>query len=186
MCGVDEEGVEIVESWTVEVPPGGWVVTRLVSTAAIGRPVDTPSPSVSLNGSPFLHPASRGESRVVRRELFRSSDLGGILSVQVDPDGRYLLLLTRDRKLHQVAMDGAPVAPPVDLASLFEGYESTLLVGVRDHARLGRVYSVGPGIFRLLLLIDAENDGVLDSWLDLTHEQYQAIPDEWRSHVRHP
>ena len=188
VCGVATNGDDVIEHWTLEVPVGGWIAKRPVSTIPLGTPAATPETAIVLRGSDFLPFAQRPQApHIARRELYRGDLLGGVLSVEADPDGRYLMLLTEAKEVYQL-----PIHVGASPLLLYDTSDTSTLanahhIDARDHASLGRVYSIVPLAFKpsslRILLIDDENDGVIDSLLELPGDQVDALPDEWTDFV---
>lgn len=184
--GVASNGDDVVEIWTLIPVVGSWSATRPAAGTPVGTPVVSGGVTMTVVGGTFVAPASRqAVPRVKRMELYRGQDLGGIRSVSVDPDRRFVYLLADGDdglyRLDLLASGGA--APPLlvlDPAALPQLLTATSLYP-RQHASEGRIYvveSVGGAahwVDEISLLYDHDNDGILDAHVTMTHDQYEQL-----------
>ena len=164
--------------------PGSFYCKRAASTLPIGTTVVSRPMVVLLRSKPFIPPADRPAcSPATVGEIYRGPSLGNVLAAAVDPDGRYLMLLTDQAgaSLFQVplvaggsvrCMTTAVAAPALADAVGIIGYE---------HGEEGRFYVLDGGAFPgydRIWTWDSNHDGVLDGWDHLSWEGFQdAYPD---------
>lgn len=173
-------GELIVVRITMPAIPGSFYCQRAASSAPIGTTVTSPPTVVLLRSRPYIPPGDRptcGPATVV--EVYRGPDLGSSHAAIVDPDGRYILLLTNQAgfSLFQVplvaggavrCMTTAAAAPALANAGGFIGYE---------HGLDGRFYVLDGGAFpgyETVWTWDSNHDGVLDGWDHLAWQGFQA------------
>lgn len=189
--GTRRNGDDIVERWLLESADGSWIATRPLAGSPIGVPLPNPGVlSVSLRGGDWVEPGERFPLAEVREEIYVGTDFGGVLYATVDPEGRFLLVITpQSDKLFQLPIPqaGESVVPALV-------YDDIILpdlaymgcIEPREEQSSGRMYvmttannELEPTIDRRLILFDPDNDGVFDSLLPVTHDQFKGLGLVW-------
>lgn len=173
LAGLEDDGSIVVERWTYAPRPGGYYISGSApSTGGIGVPQPSFVPSEHIDGAAFVAPVSRSHDPARRRvRLYEGVTIGLPRSIAVDPQGRFVLLLTFPQgDLVRLRLDGgAPAvetvlgAPQLPHLSSARNIEARLLVGTGPVFLLSESDNgwIPPGA-RSTLLRDADNDGVLD------------------------
>lgn len=187
VVGQARNGDDIVERWLITPPAGAITVARSVVTTPVGTPSSGSSVvSGVVGGGGFVPPAERtGTSTIERFELYRGTALGTPRDIAVDPDGRFVMVLSdTTSELWRIDLLPEPAAPlltesPTTLPALATAGDFYPL----EHATAGRVllfdpdFSRGPGAAPTLLF-DGENDGLFELPLTLSVAEFQAsFPD---------
>jgi len=165
---------EVIELWDLSPSTGGY--KTWLSGGLSHGPIGTPSPtsviSEGIEGGLFQVAAGRTPAPAPSRtEIFRG-DLGGIIAVAVDPEERFVLVLSdEDDCVYQI-----DVASGVKQVVLDVSISTTVASadGIRglEHAVEGRKYIVGDrSADQYVFMNDTDNDGVFDSFLELTRAQ---------------
>lgn len=171
----------IVERWSISPTIGGYGTSRPEPGTAIGVPAALTQSSAYINGPTFLPLSERSRGAPAQRtEVARLQGMGSLVAVVADPEGRFLLLLTRSDtdvvSLYQLAL--VPQAGvPLLLASSNQHPElaDADQVNVIERAGHGRVYYAGRGlIFPALVLTDVANSGAFDSISGMTGTAFMS------------
>lgn len=156
-------GNTIVQQWEVSEEPGA-LYARLTkaSPALLGTPASVASLQQGVN-APFRPPAQRNPRPLVRTELYRGPLYDGVSVIAADPEGRFVLLVTKGTEtitLLPVEVSATPVV-------LYDVADQMLLGNVSDvyplqHTTEGRLYVIHGGAPQRLRahLLDPDNDGV--------------------------
>jgi len=186
VLGTAREGdVSILERWDLPPLTGAPTVTIAQAVIAVGVPVATPPVSVGFHGGMWIAPAQRAtQPQPVRTECYRGPKLGEDLELEVDPDGRFALILARDHgTLYQIMLrEGAePVVVYDDTSVSSLGF----VHGIQTfrHATLGRQVSGlirAPGL-ATIIFYDYDNDGIFDSVdeVSLSVLNNMNLPEDW-------
>ncbi len=161
VAGSYPDGTACLERWAFAYPAGGPLSDPYV-------PIDRrPLPSVR------------------RIELFRSSQFGYVRCIEPDPDGRFVLFLTRESQtLYRRPLPSG--APTIELAPAAENFMTEISqIVVREHTNEGRQFHLltssrwhagGVGTpTDLIILRDSNNDGVFESHVRTTAAQWSAL-----------
>lgn len=163
-------GPVVLERWRFE-PGLGWptVLEDASAVAPLGTPSGHTSLSAAFVGGTRLAPAQRGDLRMHREPLARcGAETRGLL---VDPDGRYVLVFSRDRGILRIDL-ATPEAPPLEVAPAPGGdfdYGVTEADGwlvepprLADSVRGERVLVLDDKRSGCWVLCDEDNDGDFD------------------------
>ncbi len=183
VLGRRDDGVEVVERWEFRRQAGGWNAKRSSARTRIGHPLPVVQPPVvSIVGGELVPPRFRTEPLTYRRTLMYAAEPGvAIVDYDVDPDGRYLLVVDDDFGIRQVLANG-------HLATLRIPGSSTLPTGttridsisIGCDANLGRVLIVRAGTLDFIgLYVDADNDGVFEGFEAMNKKSFDAFPFAW-------
>ena len=182
IAGSAPNGMDVIERWTITPVEGEFFADRAIAQTPIGTPAATAPTVVSASGGTFFPPASRAPQRQPSKSMiFTGADLGGIRSLAVDPDGRFVLVLAGSgpRRLYRIENE-AGSSPVVLFDSSTDAFMAFAdYIKVQEHATLGRAYFLdslsgnAPGVF-VTLLFDHDNDGIFDAWNSYTPESYAA------------
>jgi hypothetical protein len=191
-------GHAVVERWIFPPEIGSFYTDRDVASTPIGVPV-TPSDlmlGLASNAPPptppfdpnsifserFVAPSGRTTPPApIREELYRGPDFGEVDSMKVDPEGRFLIInpTGQDRILRLVLSD------PPDLQILYTASDFPELVGAKlgcglaQHSTGARAYFVGythTSSRGMIILEDADNDGVFENAVALPEASFNASP----------
>lgn len=191
--GTERNGDDVVEVWSLEAIDGAWTGVRPGSGTPIGVPVQGVTPvSLDIAGGQFVHPKGRTAPLAGREELYSGPAFGGVLYAAVDPEKRFLLVLSADAsQVHRLDLDGNS-SPTVEFdASMVPLLEEMGSIVPRHEAILGRVYVMtpsrrsedahGPSVQSnmRIVLYDGDNDGVFDGLDALSYEEYVAAEYTW-------
>jgi len=149
VAGVNEDGSSVVERW------------KFYYTA----------PVFDENGR-YITIDNRRLPSVRRKQVYRGSSLGRIRTLQPDPDGRFVLFVTRETPtLYRIDLPSG--VPSVALDQSVDPFLSNVgVVGIRKHASEGIQYHLYAGTRwhydssvpgEVIVLRDGDNDGVLDA-----------------------
>lgn len=156
VAGVYDAGDAVVEKWTFTYP----------DPAVGSKPVD------SRMGRAYAPLADRPLPTMTPERLYRGTAIGRIRTLEPDPEGRFVLLLTRENPtLYRIGFLGGAVRPPTpELSQATMPYLASCgVVSVSQHATEGRHYNVYPGNRwhadlstspSTIILRDPDNDGV--------------------------
>lgn len=188
---------DVVERWEFPRVIGGYEVEECVPAAPIGTPMGPYEARIVLRGGEYVPQAQRvasGKPSVDGRpapamgfpqktELVRGS-FGHFEDILADPENRYLLLRSAtDHSLYKM-----PLVEPYALTLELAGASAPQLERVRtmdafDLAGVGRfvwlseiLYCVYPPGAREAVLLDADNDGVFESFATYGLEDWDASP----------
>jgi hypothetical protein len=167
VCGRANGIEDVVERWDIVPDAGGYASSRPTSNTPIGNPAPLGTTSTFLQGNAFIEPSARAAPILNRQEIYRGAAIGGFQSAVIDPEGRFMLVLSEQAKIIRVPLQSVPSSPT-------ELYTSTQLpylaqatsINVFDHATEGRKYvlmnrgATEDGI--RLVLHDYDNDGEVD------------------------
>lgn len=176
LAGETTDGVDVLEAWWLPQPEGSYATWRPLSLFGRAFAAELPKGSslgfaqpsagleLALHGEAFVPPEERGGGAAPARESLLAEEVGGILDLALDADGRYAILLTGppgSRALLQLEL--VPGARPRTLASQ-AGVPALALscaLSLVEGPATGRslVVALGHGGERLVAL-DPENDGV--------------------------
>lgn len=178
VAGVYENGDAVVEKWTFTYPP-----------STVGSP--RPDSQVGVRYVPL---DQRPLPTMTPVELYRGTAIGRIRTLEPDPEGRFLLLLSREKPtLYRIRFLGSAVSPPtVELSQATMPYLASCgVVDVSQHESEGRQYHVYPGhrwhpdlstARSTIVLRDRDNDGIFDppelvssqQWTRYGYDSYTA------------
>ena len=169
VLGELQNGDLAVERWLWPKILGAYYAEFDPTVQPIGVPVRTGDTTVEVEGGVFVEARYRfPRPDVGRSPVLALSGVGRVLAANIDPDGRFLILLRRtasgDSVLSQVPL--SPVGPIVDLVtsqqcpSLGAG-SARICAG--DFARQGRIHTINVGS-DIVYLSDPNNDGVINGW----------------------
>ncbi len=186
VLGTARDGeLTVIERWDLTPTAGTPTLSFTQATVAVGTPVSTPAPVSAYQGGSWILPASRpAPTAPTRTECYRGPLLGEDLEIEVDPDGRFVLVLARGQgKLYRVLLeeDTTPVVILDDSQSPSLGYADGLQTF--RHFSQGRQVSAllkGSPLARLVLY-DYDNDGEFDHHAEYSdaEEQTQGLPEAW-------
>lgn len=161
--GRSRDGDDVLEQWDIDVGQGGRFATRPGGPTPIGTPSAPHSLTTGILGETYTQPSGRPRATATRTELYRGSDLGTLLGIAADPNGRFLLIVAGGA-LYRLDLGGAYGAP-VEIDTGFSAIDSAVYVSIRELAATGDRAVVitalrppGEGVWRYLML-DADNDG---------------------------
>ena len=185
--GTSKRGTLVLERWELPSEPGAYFTTRDFASSPIGIPVPYAPIVGAVAGDTYIPPARRTPREPIRTIVFRGPDISGIRDFAVDPEGRFLLVLTTSpvRILRIIGDDDPPVVTLFD-ADDIAGLDETWSIQPFQHESEGRKYLLSsgscdpPGV--IVLLNDRENDGVFEDHRVLTNREYEESeygPDSW-------
>lgn len=157
----------VIERWTHEVVVGSRYLSLKESPVAPGVPV--PGVEQGIKGGTWLPLAQRPKELRQRRNIvlnrFSGPEFGAL---HVDPEGRYLLLMTKES--HDVFQLGLfEGAIPVQIAAVNQLPLLSESTGghLAHHQSMGRLFIVeratSSGTVERGILIDADNNGIFES-----------------------
>lgn len=168
----------VIERWTQEIMTGSRYLTVRNTTVAPGVPV--PDIEQGIKGGTWLPLDQRPKELRQRRNVVLGRFSGPeFCTVHVDPEGRYLLLVTKDN--HDVFQLALTVdAAPVQIASSSQTVQLPQYTGghLAHHETRGRLFIMervlsSGGIDRVILS-DLGNDGVFESMEALSAADWTA------------
>jgi hypothetical protein len=196
VAGINAKGRSKIQRWIMTPREGGYYVRWLGSEPS---PIGTPMPPFAaeelVNGALFQDPSLEDYGPPQKEELMESPSFGHVRDLLVDPEGRFLLILSfPEAAIHRVDL----LAPSPQAEVLFATGQIPHLSKVRtmqlfQNPALGRVCvltevdgSVVPLGARRTLLIDANNDANFESVVTLTQEEWVLAgyedPALWQRH----
>jgi len=177
IAGYARNGDLVIEHWEIESQDGaiatGW---QSSGPAPIGQPSVPAAPISTVTGGTYIPVFQRtGEPSVLRTEILRTNQfLIQNNAFGVDPEGRFLLLITDSSQLYRVDL----VDPPTPPILLLDSNSLWTLPFIKGMVRIqvsgiGRIWVLGPpeilpspvlGIDQHVLtyLYDADNDGLFE------------------------
>ncbi|MBI5363831.1 MAG: hypothetical protein HZA53_11680 [Planctomycetes bacterium] len=188
VAGTDGNDTLILRQITIPVQPGAYYVDRQAASGPIGSGFVTPATTVRLQ-RPFVPPSQRAISApLTSTEVYRGPGIGRVLQLVVDPDRRFVWLLTDQNggALYRHVL-GQGTSPTRYLAATDSPVLSTVGCSMimLDHSDLGRVLRLDEGALLpgrdCVWIWDQQNDGVPDGWDHMDGWAFQdAYPDrEW-------
>ncbi|MFT5285753.1 MAG: hypothetical protein ACI8TQ_001921 [Planctomycetota bacterium] len=159
---------EVIELWDLAPTVGGYQAWRGGQTVGIGTPIPTSSIVEGIEGAQFLLPAARSPTRPPSKsELFRG-DLGGIVAIEADPEGRFVLVLSDEHDCVYLIDVASGTKQVVLDASTSAVVASSDGIRALEHSVEGRMYIVGDNFSdEYVFMQDPDNDGDFDSFLEL-------------------
>ena len=200
---------DIVEKWTFPRTKGSYIGTMSPPFTVRGEPRPPFQGSVHIQGGAYIAQSQRSGIPGVplqpipsKAVLYMGADYHHFDDLQVDPEGRFLLLHSYGLgSLYSIDLSG-PSQPMVEYSSTEIPHLSLVRSGsVRDHPTLGRIYYLSeknkygeyaagaPGV--ITCLIDDDNDGFFDSFQNLAEYDIAVgttilgDPTEWDDPVNH-
>lgn len=174
IAGVDENGDTIFEQWTLESPPD-----QRATTPVAGGPLRIPKLEIKILERRVLY-RTPSEGRRYIGAIYRNWGLSQRPFVYLTDTSE---LFTLDRKTGKIEK----VASPTDSTVLLVPELSTerfVDVGSVVHSSLGALYWLipAPKTGKMVFLIDADTDGVLDrsetlsrsKWGDTAHSDFES------------
>lgn len=177
--------LSVLERWDLTQPTGAPTVTLDQTSVVVGVSVATSPATPGFQGGTWIAPSERtAPAQPARTECYRGPLLGEDLALEVDPDGRFALVLARDQgKLYRVLLeeDAEPVVVLDDTAVPALAHVNGLQTF--RHATWGRQVSGfidAPGLARLILF-DYDNDAVFDQVeaVSLATLNAMNLPADW-------
>jgi hypothetical protein len=173
---------DIIERWVFPQVPGSYVAPELVSSLPRGTSMPAPLGGVSLAGGTYVPHAQRHLPFVPTKSvLYSGTDYGHIDSLEVDPEGRYLLFHSyASGDLFSIDL----LSPQLDIqleasSAQYPALAATRSLGVFTSPTAGRFFVLeqSSGCRRLpsnpawVVLADGNNDGAWEGiyQLDLAH-----------------
>ncbi len=164
----------VLERWSITAPVGGPYTIRTSSTAPIGTAAPLSNLSAQIPGGTYIPAEQRGAARL------RKAMLGYFpftaRSIEVDPEGRFVLLLSpTEAKLYRLDLvnyTGTPVVI-LDGAAQPSLDHAVNIYACRFHDQLKR-YVITCSNGQKLILLDTENDGVFEAVEALSDTAYSA------------
>ncbi|MBI1383015.1 MAG: hypothetical protein GC161_18245 [Planctomycetaceae bacterium] len=187
VLGRARNGDSILERWALTQPIGAWTATRTPAPPVVGVPVATASLDIAIQGGgSFLPPSQRtAPAPATRIEVYRGPSFGDDLELEVDPDGRFALILSRDQvKLWRVLLEENGEAVAVhDVASMPELQYMRRMQTFR-HVAYGRQLRAklhGHATLTDVVFFDSNNDGVFEGHLFFTLQEFAqfGLPHDW-------
>lgn len=166
----------VIEKWKILPQPGTPYARRDPAVEPIGTPAGWGSTRVGIVGGSYLEPDSRVGLLTLRTVLYRGTGMGDVEAVVADPDGRFLLAVTRSpAELVQIDASGPLLLRTHTQLPLLTQVDR---LGVWQHVSEGRFFvgTVGDGTIesQKIVLVDSDNDGVFESISTLTSQQWTA------------
>jgi len=160
-------GEHIVERWDWSSLVGGYFTTLDRANTGVGVGVRTPELCVQIAGDTYIAPPARvGSPSVNRVVVHQGPALGEVRKIEVDPDGRYLMLLVRDASgvtsLMQMPATVGSTSVTLLTSATISDLSKTLSMTFGQHARDGRVLVLSTA-GETVWLKDEWNDGVFES-----------------------
>lgn len=189
--GVLDVSKYVIEIWALQYPPGSPHLRRPTSHAPIGVSTAYALPELGVDSPPFAT-CSTLEAPVEHRQLMYSgSSLADTTAIAVDPDGRFILCGTSTGELYQIPLEVGGEADPVLLfsAGQIAALSTASEISPRQHQTHGRIYiiprgPIGPvgtpdaagdlGDHSRSVLVDADNDGVFESVVEIADMAWQS------------
>ena len=191
LAGASANGETIIERWDLPPQRGGYHTSRTTAPQGVGRPAALSELVGRLVGLVYLPPERREPLVPQRTAVFRGELPGAMRAMAVDPEGRFLLVLTEGGELLQLTDLTSPsISQRFDDTTL-PGLARTEIVrpfvdgeGVRCYQVRGRPWDEPQAI---LILRDLDNDGHLDEIhsLDGDHGPGSPFaPERWKNDYR--
>lgn len=179
VMGPGRNGELIIERWDASEVHGAYATARPSAGTPIGVDAPTGDTSTYISGGVLVPPAQRDRPTFRREEIYRGTQLATLVSLAVDPEGRFLLALVGSPPaLLQLPLGAAnPTASVVCTESQFSCLDELRSLYVMDHVTKGRVYisTTGDGERDCMLVAeDNDNDGVFDLIEQLNLAQWTA------------
>lgn len=168
----------------------GAYATNLVTlppTLGVAHPPQA-SLSTLIAGGTYIEPSQRTCPPNVRTEIYLGSQIGSIDGIEVDPEGRFVLVVDGARVFQvPVQANAIPIEIGIVQQTAAVGY---LMGGLTSahHATEGRKYTLpadGPDWDSYLILHDYDNDGVFDAADDANGGDIWADPTEFEAAIEH-
>lgn len=113
MSGVSRDNQTVIERWDFPVQAGRWRIRPSLPPQPIGVAMGSFTASSTTGGLPYRPPEGGAHVQPLRTAIYRGGAIGHILSIECDPEGRYLLLLTTAAGLYRMDLTGAAPGDPV-------------------------------------------------------------------------
>ncbi len=179
VMGPGRNGELIIERWDASEVPGAFATARPSAGTPIGVDAPTGDTTTYISGGVFVPPVQRDRPTFRREEIYRGTQLASLVSLAVDPEGRFLLALVGSPPaLLQLPLGASsPTATVVCTESQFSCLDELRSLYTMDHVTKGRMYicTTGDGERDCMLVAeDNDNDGVIDLIEQLNQAQWTA------------
>ncbi len=170
-----------IEKWLFPPQVGGYYTFRDTAVAGVGTPSPLSTLSGELVGGTYVAPENRSPVSPVQTTVFQGRIGGGVEDIAVDPEGRFLLILSATGSLYQLSDLASPTLtllydesalPGLTLADEMRPFVDAQ--GVRCFQVIASPPNVSPGA--AIVLRDLENDGVIDETHTFTYDAYASSP----------
>ncbi|MHC5012586.1 MAG: hypothetical protein ACYTG6_16840 [Planctomycetota bacterium] len=183
---------DVIERWTLEVAPGSYQLVCTTPTQPRGVPLSLPissrlSEGIVGGGAYVPIDQRRFHQPIVTKEVLYAGDVGVISAIEMDPDGRFLLVQSHasgDVFSLDVAAPGSPLVLEFSATQHPQLAKTQDLVAY-DHMTKGRLYEARegnkhsglvPSGVQYTFLRDADNDGAFETIEVLDPNAYMASP----------
>ena len=187
VAGLNAKGKTIVEKWIYSPRRRGWEVNVPLGAdvTSLGEPAPKAVSQLVLNGSGAWRPVNERERTLpaAKRVPMFESDTGPWYGMSVDPQGRYLIAF--DMELERLVQLDLTTSPPTEITLVSPNDPAAITQGgniqIMDFAEKRHVL-IRPALGRsvpgapYLLGVDAENDGVFESFELFTKEEWAGLP----------
>ncbi len=191
VVGKKGNGKFLIEKWQTPPSLGARTATREFTATPIG--ISAPQlPTVNLGvvGDVWVAPMDRGpRPQEIREVILDDLLIDGAIAARVDPDGRFMLILSQGGEfLYQLPFENNAVPTVICSSASIPDLASMGCIDSRQEVSAGRVYlmtSSGnfndgvPHTNKRIALLDGDNDGVFDIEMVLSYEQYIAMDWQW-------
>lgn len=191
IVGKKRNGKFLIEKWQTPPSLGARTATRQATATPIGTPVpQLPTVNLGVVGDAWVAPLDRGpRPQETRDVLLDDLVFDGAIAARVDPDGRFMLILSQGGEfLYQLPFDPNAVPTVIYSSASIPDLPAMGCIDSRQEVSAGRVYLMtssgnfndgAPYTNNRIALLDGDNDGVFDIDLVFTYEQYIAIDWQW-------
>lgn len=174
---LDTGGEFVIERWTFRKIRGAYHASRPEATT-LGTPFTTPPTTIEIVGGTFVQPELRNARPPLRKIIYQGTFMGPIRGLGVDPDGRFVLVLSGvapATAVYRIALTFFSTPEPVLLydSTTFPELTNNTRITPFDHNTLGRIL-VASAIDQpwVVVLYDVLNDGLIDSEVHFTVDDF--------------
>jgi len=170
VAGVYANGDAVIEKWEFSYP----------DSAVDSEPINSNGQVTSV----YVPLSDRPLPTFSTTEIYRGTTIGRIRTIEPDPEGRFVLALTRETvTLYRIIILGGMASPPA--VKLSQATEPNLAnagtITILQHNSEGRQYHLGggsrwsddPSLNWVIILRDGDNDGSFDPPEYVTAQQYK-------------
>jgi hypothetical protein len=180
------DGKYTIERWVIPRHKGGYFGDRAMSTEPIGTPVVTPSVEIGITGT-WTDPSLRRDPIPTRSTIYTGKDFLNVQSIEVDPDGRFIVCLAEvaaGKGLFRIPNTVGATPQLIYNSSIEPELTEASWITVYEHPTLGKSY-VAPSVVDDTFVVanDIENDGIFDGTAVYTYAVWNSgstgVPEEW-------
>ena len=187
-------GKLVIERFDFSMSSGAYQVTLTeYDSSTIGQALPMTELGLEIVDNAFKIPGKNRDRRwlsVNRSLIYIGVDIASVLGGEADPEGRFVLVMDKGRKVFQVAAErGAVPTIVVEASDTPAMGRANGMIGVFRHLTMNRVYmmhTASHGRTRVML-IDSNNDGLFEGPIEYQpqHAHFSPTPQTFEEGLMH-